>query len=433
MKKIFSNLHTGIQFQVNVLDIQYYKSLQVFDLFLLSKSYEGIFLIILIIFFQQLLNQIQNQASFNIPIIPSTGNHIQAINNTLYGYPILLGVNGNIECSLTTLSQCSINSLATCCQGLFDVNTFPYQSVSDKLLIFLSIYLPLIIFFLHIIIWRYLLLRLLHDYQIIYNSDNKSLKVNDIQLIPKTHDDDFNIHEIQPVNKLIEIKSLNSISNISNYYFLYVAYDIILGFIICIIFSSLLIEYMKERVGYPRPNYYTLQYMYKIFPENKYSLNQQSHRSFPSGHASTIATGLGYIIIFLLDQAYQFHKHIYNKKYSTYYLLGNRIYVYLSIMFFIIIIWVGVTRIRDYWHFPSDVFSGWLIGFIISFICYFSFTSPIRQSMIKFYLLFDGLLDQRMNSIYELSRNTNISIHQDFTLIDSYQDNEMQTLDNQIE
>lgn len=73
-------------------------------------------------------------------------------------------------------------------------------------------------------------------------------------------------------------------------------------------------------------------------------------KSFPSGHSSMSAAGLGFLTWYLLGQL------------KTYSGGGFAWRVVLSFLPALVAIAIGITRVTDYWHHPSDVMTGLALG-----------------------------------------------------------------------
>ena len=46
-----------------------------------------------------------------------------------------------------------------------------------------------------------------------------------------------------------------------------------------------------------------------------------------------------------------------------------------------LVVWVGVTRIVDYWHFQHDVIAGWLIGGVSAYLAVATVHPPLPTSL----------------------------------------------------
>ncbi|GAX79829.1 hypothetical protein CEUSTIGMA_g7269.t1 [Chlamydomonas eustigma] len=81
-------------------------------------------------------------------------------------------------------------------------------------------------------------------------------------------------------------------------------------------------------------------------------------KSFPSGHSSMSASGLGLLTYYLLGQTRAFAGD------------GHSWHLVVSLVPALLAVAVGVTRITDCWHHTSDVLTGLALGFGISFELY---------------------------------------------------------------
>lgn len=80
----------------------------------------------------------------------------------------------------------------------------------------------------------------------------------------------------------------------------------------------------------------------------------EGRRSFPSGHSSWAACGLGFVSLFMLDRLRAFEPGA-----PTWRLLSSLVPSLCALI-------VGVSRITDYWHHWSDVLAGLTLGFGIA-------------------------------------------------------------------
>jgi membrane-associated phospholipid phosphatase len=151
--------------------------------------------------------------------------------------------------------------------------------------------------------------------------------------------------------------------------------------IVFLIFSStyqtVVMEYIKVSVGAPRPIYHALN-IWAAVTRDRLGWRLEAHRSFPSGHSATTSSGMGAVILLLLSDAYLLRDH-----YPT----AAKVVAHLSVIPFAITLYVGITRIRDYWHFPIDVAVGWVIGALMSV---FSFLFLSGEAAKTFLYLYDS-------------------------------------------
>ncbi|KAJ1860389.1 hypothetical protein LPJ57_006706, partial [Coemansia sp. RSA 486] len=84
----------------------------------------------------------------------------------------------------------------------------------------------------------------------------------------------------------------------------------------------------------------------------------EGFRSFPSGHTSLAFAGMTYLMYFLAGKL-----HIFDRQGHTY----KSFVVFAPLLVAAI---VGATRVSDYWHHPSDVIAGALIGLFTATFSY---------------------------------------------------------------
>eukprot|EP01084_Bolivina_argentea_P175087 303245_1 len=158
--------------------------------------------------------------------------------------------------------------------------------------------------------------------------------------------------------------------------------------------TLLLTDIIKCTVGYPRP------YFYNADDE----MDNNNRLSFPSGHASLSMCSL-FLLSFMMYRSNQFTQNIYYKQlknvsmincdnphsyYFSYlwYLLREIPLLSMIIIFIplMVAIYIGISRIIDYKHFPVDVVTGMLIGIgcaLISYSIYSKETYSVFNDKLK--------------------------------------------------
>ena len=299
--------------------------------FIRWKCHDFIILIIncmIIIYFINNITNNRNEKSHGIAkdhmIITNLYSHTQHNNhlsnhnytyNPLYSYPITL--DGTL-CFPKDLQKCitkgkdNIDSNdGICCKKLWNNSIVPYQQVPNALLLWIGIIWPIIFIILRTLIWRIAAI-------------NRS-KSNNNDIYPP------------------RIWVLRT-------------WEAILGLLSASMYQMFTINMFKEFVRGPRPIYYALRLWSSVNSIERSEFFGTSTRSFPSGHSGTSASGLGYLICLVLRDAYNIRDS--NPIMSS--ILGQS----CTVLLFCTIIWVGSTRITDYWHFQHDVITGWTIGFL---------------------------------------------------------------------
>lgn len=115
---------------------------------------------------------------------------------------------------------------------------------------------------------------------------------------------------------------------------------------------QLLTEVIKSYVGRARPDMYSrcgYNAQYGTCNQTGYVLSD-SFKSFPSGHASGSMSAMYFCSVFVL-------KVVSN----------NSIFVSLAALLYILLgLYIGSTRIRDFRHHVDDVVAGFFVGYIIT-------------------------------------------------------------------
>ncbi|PNW83303.1 hypothetical protein CHLRE_05g230900v5 [Chlamydomonas reinhardtii] len=107
------------------------------------------------------------------------------------------------------------------------------------------------------------------------------------------------------------------------------------------------------------------------------------HKSWPSGHSSLSAAGLGFLTFWLLGQLRAFaapSPWFWGAASAAAPPSKGRQWRFLvAILPSFGAVAVAVTRVLDYWHFPSDVLTGLAIGFLTAFFVYRLIYPPLTH------------------------------------------------------
>mmetsp|Transcript_33893 Transcript_33893/g.44706 ORF Transcript_33893/g.44706 Transcript_33893/m.44706 type:complete len:321 (+) Transcript_33893:86-1048(+) len=150
-----------------------------------------------------------------------------------------------------------------------------------------------------------------------------------------------------------------------------------IGLLACWLFVQLSIILPKGMVGYPRPNFYALQ-AYGNLHDEDYDV-EESFISFPSGHSATSMATMLYISLIQFNDL----KLVLSRKRVFSSLGWKGFSCFLPVIFSL---WIGLTRIIDYFHAPADVLTGFILGAFsgtIAFVCFVpNFLEP-RKSVLE--------------------------------------------------
>lgn len=112
----------------------------------------------------------------------------------------------------------------------------------------------------------------------------------------------------------------------------------------------------KGYVGFPRPDTFTVCGQNTQYENCTAKKKDKQFISWPSTHATTSMSGCTYMALFI--------QRTVRDKYRV-------LFIQLIPLLFVVLgIYVGATRIRDFKHHPDDVTAGLLIGFIVPVILY---------------------------------------------------------------
>ncbi|KAI4324672.1 hypothetical protein MLD38_030139 [Melastoma candidum] len=145
----------------------------------------------------------------------------------------------------------------------------------------------------------------------------------------------------------------------------------ILGLLFSVLLTAVITDAIKDAVGRPRPDFF-----YRCFPDGNATFNpitkdvmchgdkaviKEGYKSFPSGHTSWSFAGLSYLAMYLSGKIRAFDRR------------GHVAKLCIVLFPYLLAALVGVSRVDDYWHHWQDVFTGALIGTVVSTFCYLQF------------------------------------------------------------
>ncbi|XP_019160235.1 PREDICTED: lipid phosphate phosphatase 2-like [Ipomoea nil] len=149
----------------------------------------------------------------------------------------------------------------------------------------------------------------------------------------------------------------------------------VLGILFALLITAVITDSIKDAVGRPRPNFF-----WRCFPDGKDEGNydalgdvichgkasdiKEGHKSFPSGHTSWSFAGLGFLSLYLAGKIKAFDSK------------GHVAKLCLIFLPLLVAALVGISRVDDYWHHWTDVFTGGIIGLVVSTFCYLQFFPP---------------------------------------------------------
>ncbi|KAL0289647.1 UNVERIFIED_CONTAM: putative lipid phosphate phosphatase 3, chloroplastic [Sesamum calycinum] len=152
-------------------------------------------------------------------------------------------------------------------------------------------------------------------------------------------------------------------SNLAHYRISGLAYSLLV--------TAIITDSIKDAVGRPRPNFF-----YRCFPDGIaiFDLNdgdvlctgdkkiiKEGYKSFPSGHSSWSFAGLGFLALYLCGKIRVFDRN------------GHAAKLCIVLLPYLCAALVAISRVDDYWHHWTDVFTGSILGAVVSLICYLQF------------------------------------------------------------
>ena len=255
--------------------------------------------------------------NFNVMHAPKAFNtleiaSISLANNTDFSYP--MRVRGSIcwPKQLLTCIEAKSNSslskkfikedskLTACCSALWDPSSAPYQTIDGDDLVYYGLVLPAVMLAARVFCWWV-----------------ASFRLSSSAMLPM----------------------LNA------RFWLFLLWESLLSLVFASTYQTLLMEFVKASVGAPRPIFHALNIWASVGMDRAH-WKHEAHRSFPSGHSATAASGLGIVMVLLLrDALFLLDAHQ----------LAAKAIAHLAVIPFAVTVYVGISRIRDYWHFPVDV------------------------------------------------------------------------------
>jgi diacylglycerol diphosphate phosphatase / phosphatidate phosphatase len=133
-----------------------------------------------------------------------------------------------------------------------------------------------------------------------------------------------------------------------NFKLLHNMHHVLLGFIFTIVLTLLVTEILKDSIGRYRPNFFAAR---ALDPNN----TKEFQLSWPSGHSSLSFACLTFLSSFLAS------KLGLGSNRSA----GRLWLVLLCWSPYALAFFIAASRIFDYWHHPSDVLAGVVIGLLI--------------------------------------------------------------------
>ncbi|KAK9799711.1 hypothetical protein WJX73_001576 [Symbiochloris irregularis] len=135
-----------------------------------------------------------------------------------------------------------------------------------------------------------------------------------------------------------------------------------------VFYTAVITNLVKLGVGRPRPSFMQRCWpgdQTPVFRDGGYAEcapdavdPSEGRKSFPSGHTSWTTSGMGFLSFWLLGKLRCFDGSAH----------PNRIV--LALIPLGLAVWVGITRMQDYWHHWEDVCAGFLLGLSVAYIMY---------------------------------------------------------------
>lgn len=170
-----------------------------------------------------------------------------------------------------------------------------------------------------------------------------------------------------------------SASPLQHMFWLLLLYEPSFALAVSSAFQAIIVLGLKRYVGAPRPNYYALVAWTSVYVSDRAKDAASARFSFPSGHSATAAGGLGVLILVLLRDIKHLKRRYDRAAMSSGYspipsnpnatriedidsisnvtdtVIMIVIFTLLVMLSVCLVIWIGGSRIKDYYHFAPDV------------------------------------------------------------------------------
>lgn len=139
--------------------------------------------------------------------------------------------------------------------------------------------------------------------------------------------------------------------------------------ITCVVFTGIATNFIKVNVGRFRPNFAA-----RCWPDGAvHSFDSDGRpkcvssaldplegmKSFPSGHTAWSTAGLGWLSFWLMGKLGCLSPPTPNSPPKN---GDSPLRLVISLLPFGLAIWIGTSRLQDYWHHPEDVVAGLFLG-----------------------------------------------------------------------
>ncbi|KAK9837235.1 hypothetical protein WJX81_000517 [Elliptochloris bilobata] len=153
-------------------------------------------------------------------------------------------------------------------------------------------------------------------------------------------------------------------------------HNTLLGCLSCVVATALATNLVKLSVARPRPNFAA-----RCWPDGMPQYDaagvplcapgavnpSEGRKSFPSGHTSWSTSGLGFLSLWALGKLRAF-----DGSGHTWRLLGGLLPLAVAV-------WIGITRLQDYWHHWEDVLAGFCLGLSAAYAFYRQHFMPLSS------------------------------------------------------